>query len=85
VKNVRTCVGAYVGAYVGTKQKQPPQWIEASIQFFADRGFRLGVDEPYSGSLVPMKYYKNDPSTVIGAIFNESFADSLICLKINEV
>lgn len=38
----------------------PPQWIEASIQFFTDRGFRLGIDEPYSGSLVPMKHYNND-------------------------
>ena len=28
----------------------PPSWIEASVAFFADRGFRLGIDEPYAGS-----------------------------------
>ena len=38
----------------------PTQWIDASIQFFRDRGFRLGIDEPYSGSLLPMKHYNND-------------------------
>jgi len=38
----------------------PTHWIDASIQFFRNRGFRLGVDEPYSGSIVPMKHYQND-------------------------
>jgi N-formylglutamate amidohydrolase len=38
----------------------PKEWIDASVKFFGDRGFRLGVDEPYSGSLVPMKHYQND-------------------------
>ena len=38
----------------------PLEWIDASVKFFADRGFRLGIDEPYSGSLVPMKHHKND-------------------------
>ena len=38
----------------------PLEWIEASVKFFADHGFRLGIDEPYSGSLVPMKHYNND-------------------------
>lgn len=33
----------------------------------------------------PFAIDPNKPSTVIGAIFNEAFADSLICLKINEV
>jgi hypothetical protein len=27
-------------------------------KFFWDRGFRLGLDEPYSGSIVPMKHYQ---------------------------
>jgi len=33
----------------------------------------------------PFAIDPDKPSTVIGAIFNEAFADSLICLKINEV
>ncbi len=38
----------------------PAEWIDASVKFFAERGFRLGIDEPYSGSIVPMKHYQND-------------------------
>jgi len=38
----------------------PTEWIDASVRFFTDRGFRLGIDEPYSGSIVPMKHYQND-------------------------
>lgn len=38
----------------------PTEWIEASVTFFAERGFRLGIDEPYAGSLVPLKHYQND-------------------------
>jgi N-formylglutamate deformylase len=38
----------------------PIEWIDASVKFFAERGFRLGIDEPYSGSIVPMKHCQND-------------------------
>ena len=38
----------------------PPSWIEASVKFFADRGFRWGIDEPYAGSIVPIKHYNKD-------------------------
>ena len=38
----------------------PTDWIDESVKFFAERGFRLGIDEPYSGSIVPMKHYQND-------------------------
>jgi len=38
----------------------PKEWIDASVRFFSERGFRLGVDEPYAGSIVPMKHYKKD-------------------------
>ncbi len=38
----------------------PTSWVEASAAFFADRGFRLGIDEPYAGSIVPMKHYRKD-------------------------
>ena len=38
----------------------PTEWIDASVRFFTDRGFRLGIDEPYSGSIVPMKHYQKN-------------------------
>ena len=38
----------------------PLEWVEASVKFFDDRGFRLGIDEPYAGSIVPMKHYQKD-------------------------
>jgi N-formylglutamate amidohydrolase len=38
----------------------PIEWIDASVKLFAERGFRLGVDEPYSGSIVPMKHYQKN-------------------------
>jgi N-formylglutamate amidohydrolase len=38
----------------------PNEWIDASVKFFTDRGFRLGINEPYAGSIVPMKHYQND-------------------------
>ena len=38
----------------------PLEWIEASAKFFADCGFRLGIDEPYAGSIVPIKQYQKD-------------------------
>jgi N-formylglutamate deformylase len=39
----------------------PSNLIEASQEFFKSRGLSLGVDTPYSGSIVPMEYYKKDP------------------------
>ena len=38
----------------------PKKYIEASITYFENLGFTLGVDWPYSGSIVPMKYYQKD-------------------------
>ena len=38
----------------------PAEWIEASVKFFANHGFRLGIDEPYAGSIVPIKHYQKD-------------------------
>jgi N-formylglutamate amidohydrolase len=38
----------------------PNEWVGASVKFFTDRGFRLGINEPYAGSIVPMKHYQND-------------------------
>lgn len=34
--------------------------IDLSIDFFNERGFSLGVDRPYSGSIVPMNYYQQN-------------------------
>jgi N-formylglutamate deformylase len=34
--------------------------INLSIDFFNERGFSLGLDSPYSGSIVPMDYYQKN-------------------------
>ncbi len=39
----------------------PSNLIEASQDFFKSRGLSLGVDTPYSGSIVPMEYYQKEP------------------------
>lgn len=36
----------------------PNKYIEASITYFENLGYSLGIDWPYSGSIVPMKYYQ---------------------------
>jgi len=36
------------------------QHIERASEFFADRGYCLGVDWPYAGSIVPMAHYRKD-------------------------
>lgn len=38
----------------------PHKLIDASVKYFESKGFSLGVDQPYSGSIVPMEYYKKD-------------------------
>ena len=38
----------------------PKKYIEASITYFENLGYSLGVDWPYSGSIVPMKYYQKE-------------------------
>jgi N-formylglutamate deformylase len=34
--------------------------IDESISFFESKGFSLGVDQPYSGSIVPLQYYNKN-------------------------
>jgi N-formylglutamate deformylase len=47
---------------IGTDSYHTPLYlIEASEEFFKSRGLSLGIDTPYSGSIVPMEYYKKDP------------------------
>lgn len=38
----------------------PKKYIEASKTYFENLGYSLGVDWPYSGSIVPMKYYQKE-------------------------
>lgn len=38
----------------------PKQLVTESVAYFKSRGFTVGVDWPYSGSIVPMRYYKRD-------------------------
>ncbi len=46
---------------IGTDKFHTPQkLIDASIQFFKEKGYSLGVDLPYSGAIVPLQYYKKD-------------------------
>lgn len=46
---------------IGTDAFHTPQkFIDLSIGFFNERGFSLGVDKPYSGSIVPMNYYQQN-------------------------
>jgi N-formylglutamate amidohydrolase len=35
----------------------PKELIELSKEFFQNKGYSLGIDWPYSGSLVPMSHY----------------------------
>ena len=34
--------------------------IEKASEFFAERGYSLGVDWPYAGSIVPMEHYRSN-------------------------
>ena len=46
---------------IGTDPFHTPQeWVHASEAFFKKQGFRLGVDVPYTGSIVPMKHYQKN-------------------------
>lgn len=38
----------------------PQQCVMLSEKFFTDRGFSVGIDWPYTGSMVPIKHYKKD-------------------------
>ena len=38
----------------------PQRWIELSETFFSKSGYTLGVNWPYAGTMVPMKYYQKD-------------------------
>lgn len=46
---------------IGTDPFHTPQeWIDLSISFFENRGYSLGVDWPYKGTIVPLKHYNKE-------------------------
>lgn len=38
----------------------PKHLIEVSKEFFQSKGYSLGIDTPYTGSIVPMEFYQKD-------------------------
>ena len=36
----------------------PKKLIDLSIEFFEEKGYSLGIDFPFSGSIVPLEYYQ---------------------------
>lgn len=46
---------------IGTDSFHTPQkLIDISIEFFNDKKYSLGVNTPYSGSIVPLEYYQKN-------------------------
>jgi N-formylglutamate amidohydrolase len=46
---------------IGTDSYHTPKHIiDESINYFESKGYTLGIDTPYSGSIVPMEYYQKD-------------------------
>jgi N-formylglutamate amidohydrolase len=46
---------------IGTDAFHTPQALtDLSAKFFEDRGYSIGIDWPYSGSIVPLEYYQKD-------------------------
>ena len=46
---------------IGTDAFHTPQnLIDRSVAYFKDKGYSLGIDWPYSGTIVPMEFYKKD-------------------------
>ncbi len=46
---------------IGTDRFHTPQkLIDISKEFFSSKGYSLGIDWPYSGSLVPLEYYQKN-------------------------
>jgi N-formylglutamate amidohydrolase len=50
---------------IGTDSFHTPQkLIDLSIAFFAEKGFSLGIDWPYKGSIVPLEHYQKDKRVI---------------------
>ena len=39
----------------------PPSLVEGAVAAFEDLGYSISVDEPYSGTIVPLKFFGTDP------------------------
>jgi N-formylglutamate deformylase len=42
----------------------PTELVEMTEEFFQSRGFSLGIDAPYAGSIVPLKFYGKDKNVM---------------------
>jgi len=46
---------------IGTDAYHTPQkLVDVSIAFFKSKGYSIGIDQPYAGSIVPSQYYKSN-------------------------
>jgi N-formylglutamate deformylase len=47
---------------LGTDRSHTPAWLrEAAVRAFEEVGWRVAVDRPFAGALVPMRFYQSDP------------------------
>ncbi len=47
---------------IGENSYHTPKYIiDEYINYFETNGYTLGVDTPYSGSIVPMEFYQKEP------------------------
>ena len=48
---------------IGTDDFHTPMNItQFLVESFSDRGFSVSINEPFSGAVVPMKFYRNEAS-----------------------
>ena len=46
---------------LGTSGIHTPRWlVDAGLGFAAQQGWTLGVDKPYAGTIIPMRYFDSD-------------------------
>jgi N-formylglutamate amidohydrolase len=72
---------------IGTDSFHTPQnLIEASTAFFKQKGYSLGIDWPYSGTIVPMKHYNqnNKVSSIMLEINRKLYLNELGNQKSNQ-
>ena len=47
---------------IGTDESHTPAWLrDVAVRTFEELGWRVAVDRPFAGALVPMRFYKRDP------------------------
>ena len=46
---------------IGTDEFHTPKdLIDFSVDYFQNKGYRVKLNSPYSGTIVPLEYYRND-------------------------